>query len=330
VIAHLDSTRLSKDRIRSLSSASSTLKHQERKSKDTPSTLHNLSPDLLDRKDYRDISGMFRVQVRLKGDENTPASYFALQYDIQQLVPAGSTGFLYFHLPDPTHPIGATLRFRITGSSDSSSFADGHDLCLPGSESLPWESWISPLVHGRGGGRALAQMLNHQGLIQDKTLKKWEQSFPTALRSPRCLTPTARTFVINLQNTGGGLYCGRVDGHQHFRWTQYGSKRTDFSWNQFGSEYSSYFHSLRYVEFHQIDRLLVCLEEDPHGHIYGLRILKFLNRAGDANSTAGVAASAFLQVGDIICPSWWKSTGSRIWKYWHEEAIESQPSNTHQ
>jgi hypothetical protein len=210
IIEHLPATYISAKRIRpirpSLSSSSWQVIPKVTKLK----TVHHLSPDNLAPEDFMDFTDGTRV---LLNRDRLHISYYP-----SALVPAGSAGFFYVHLPDPAHPIGATLRFKVTNNPDPSSFAIGRDLCLPGPENLPWTKCIPSLVHGQTVGGDLSRKLCEEGIIREEILDFWKLSRPAGHINSRILTDASQTFVIDFSSRTNRLDFGRGKFHKALRW----------------------------------------------------------------------------------------------------------------
>ena len=81
--------------------------------------------------------------------------------------PTNTTGFLYYHIPSYTPPLAGEVRFRITPSSDPSSFAMGSDLLMR--HGIPWRI---PLLYvaGRDIFKDLHALLIRDGFITPQIL----------------------------------------------------------------------------------------------------------------------------------------------------------------
>jgi hypothetical protein len=84
----------------------------------------------------------------------------------------GTTGFLYVHVPEPEHPVGAHLRFRLVPTSDPAGFAAGHDLRTPAG--TVWQRWLPSLIRHGAGGNVVAAIVARQGLVSRAVVEHWQ------------------------------------------------------------------------------------------------------------------------------------------------------------
>jgi hypothetical protein len=101
--------------------------------------ISTLDPTRLTSADFLDLSGKTKRVIKPGRDEVHFVSGGLGRPRVP--FPDETQGFLYY-VPGPAHaPIAGEVRFRITGSSDPGSFADGRDLFMP---DMP-EPWTIPL-----------------------------------------------------------------------------------------------------------------------------------------------------------------------------------------
>lgn len=81
--------------------------------------------------------------------------------------PAGTHGFMYYHVPTYGSPLAGELRFRITASRDPTGFATGSDLLTE--RSMPWTYPLYKLVC-RSMYLDFLALLLQDGLISQRTL----------------------------------------------------------------------------------------------------------------------------------------------------------------
>jgi hypothetical protein len=105
-----------------------------------------------------------------------------LTYHSQQRFPDNAKGFFYYNIPPPPFPpIMADLRFRITSSSDPSSFNDGSDL-LNGLGLVPWSLPILRLAQMEKY-RDICEQLVAEGLISRELLERCHLILKNSLTS---------------------------------------------------------------------------------------------------------------------------------------------------
>lgn len=96
--------------------------------------------------------------------------YYALPY-VAGPFPAGTSGFLYLHKPPAWAPqIAYELRFRVTKSSNPTSFSAGHDLQYEG---LPWS--VPLLYHTAIKAPAVRTLLNSDRLMTEPQILEVER-----------------------------------------------------------------------------------------------------------------------------------------------------------
>jgi hypothetical protein len=142
-------------------------------------SIVNLHPRLLSAHDWMDISGKVKHNIGIEDREDAKGDTWLcdVRYDYEQkreVFPTGTVGFFYVHVPDPLHPVGAQLRFRIVDTPDPLAFDSGHDLRTP--SGAIWYRWIPSMIHNRykNGGRALASLVVRQGLVDSAVMKRWQ------------------------------------------------------------------------------------------------------------------------------------------------------------
>jgi hypothetical protein len=92
--------------------------------------VRNLAPDKLAASDWMDLSLRTNTTFNVYDEASrTPGLIQDVRYSpFRTSFPRGTTGFIYLHMPNSDHPIGAQLRFRVVPEPDPSAFAAGHDL----------------------------------------------------------------------------------------------------------------------------------------------------------------------------------------------------------
>ena len=104
--------------------------------------------------------------------------------------PAGTHGFLYYHIPPYSSPLAGELRFRITPSRDPASFAAGSDLFTE-RDNMPWRYPLYKLVH-RARYRDLVTLLLQDGLVSQSTLDLVTAAFASSPLQATVNTNSAR------------------------------------------------------------------------------------------------------------------------------------------
>jgi len=100
--------------------------------------IQTLDPSKLRPSDFVDMSGNRHTTTVYTPDSNfiVPAYYPATKESKYRPFPRHTCGFFYYHSPSNLPPTAGELRFRITHTSDPTSFADGQD--LQRRSSTPW------------------------------------------------------------------------------------------------------------------------------------------------------------------------------------------------
>jgi hypothetical protein len=155
-------------------------------------TIENLAADSLSGTEWMDLSLMKHTKIYYMGQ-------LAVDYnDKHTEFPQGTTGFLYVHVPDPAHPIGAQLRFRLVSEPDPAAFAAGHDLHRPNGE--VWYRWLPTLVRQRAG-EAIASLVKRQGIVDSTIVNYWRSTsgaVPFMQTSSPLVCPGASPFSLDL------------------------------------------------------------------------------------------------------------------------------------
>ncbi|TFK48075.1 hypothetical protein OE88DRAFT_601140 [Heliocybe sulcata] len=84
--------------------------------------------------------------------------------------PDGTKGFLYWHLPPAAPVFTGEIRFRITASSDPTTFSRGEDLRLPNQKI--WKIPLSQIIHRKTRRKyeVFQRALLEEGLVTQKTV----------------------------------------------------------------------------------------------------------------------------------------------------------------
>jgi hypothetical protein len=108
--------------------------------------------------------------------------------------PTNTQGFLYYNVPPPhLPPIMGGLRFRITSSSDPSSFDSGSDL-LHVTRPIPWSLPLLHLVRTRNF--PICEQLVVEGLISQELLDRRQLVWRNSLGPAH--TYCIRSFLYHL------------------------------------------------------------------------------------------------------------------------------------
>lgn len=113
-----------------------------------------------------------------------------ISYSIKQRFPQNTKGFFYYNVPPPhSPPTMGDLRFRITSSSDPSSFNDGSDL-IHGLGHTPWSLPLLNMAKAESYIQ-LCEQLVAEDLISQELLDRchliWKNSPVSADRACRPL-----------------------------------------------------------------------------------------------------------------------------------------------
>lgn len=105
-------------------------------------------------------------------------------------------GFLYYNVPPPhLPPIMGDLRFRITSSSDPSSFNDGSDL-LHATRPIPWSL---PLLHlVKTNKFPICEQLVAENLISQELLDRCQLIWKNSSGATPLYTRRIRSFLYHL------------------------------------------------------------------------------------------------------------------------------------
>jgi hypothetical protein len=241
-------------------------------------TIENVVPGHLTDTDWMDFSLLRYIDVQFADPaagshtESTP-----LTYDNREPVfPEGTTGFLYVHVPDPAHPIGAQLRFRLVSEPNPAGFASGRDLHRPNGE--VWYCWLPTLVR-RASGQAIASIVTRQGLVDRGVVEQWQAETGAAscvkAFSP-LVCPGSAPFSLDLSRYRQGLIVGAgmrarfVQITSPFAHQRLRVKAAPFS----GRLVFPLQHALRAHDARSTGRALVQLEENPAQKTYNMRVLE--------------------------------------------------------
>jgi hypothetical protein len=154
-------------------------------------TIESLAAASLSGTDWMDLSLLKHIKIYYMGQ-------LAVYYKDETGFPQGTTGFLYVHVPDPAHPIGAQLRFRLVSEPDLAAFAAGHDLHRPNGE--VWYRWLPTLVRHRSG-EAIASLVKRQGIIDSTIVDNWRLTsgaLPSMQASSPLVCSGASPFSLDL------------------------------------------------------------------------------------------------------------------------------------
>ncbi|KII89550.1 hypothetical protein PLICRDRAFT_91860 [Plicaturopsis crispa FD-325 SS-3] len=133
-----------------------------------PSPISTLDPRKLSASDFQDISGYNSVTfpMTLSRSKEAGTLHIVIYRDSLPPPPPGTHGFFYYDAGDDATGTMAGVRFRVTDSSDPSSFPHGKDLLNIKS---PFESWSIPLPTIAHFPRhaSIREILENDGLGQD-------------------------------------------------------------------------------------------------------------------------------------------------------------------
>jgi hypothetical protein len=167
-------------------------------------TIRNLAPEHLAVTDWMDLSlqayPLLHVIDEALGTRCLLSQilYTPRRAEVRSIFPPGTSGFLYVHVPEPAHPIGAQLRFRLVPMPDPAGFDAGHDLRTPAG--MVWQHCLPALVRNAGGD-ILAGIVARQGLVSQTVVDRW-QSGDNKLKAIRSTSnmvcPGSEPLVWNL------------------------------------------------------------------------------------------------------------------------------------
>jgi hypothetical protein len=176
-------------------------------------TIRHLSPSLLSVDDFMDLSSLVGPQVWVQGDQDRQA--WAVSYDRNSYpFPAGCSGFLY-HWPGSLGPVGAQLRFRVTGSRNPASFEAGHDLLLP--SGVPWKRNVAALF-GRDKVPAVQDVLVRDGLLRPQEIDFWRTCCTPTCRSTTDVVSVGDPFFLNFSSVTRTVHIALELKTKAFHW----------------------------------------------------------------------------------------------------------------
>jgi hypothetical protein len=167
--------------------------------------VRNLAPDKLAASNWMDFSLQTDTLINVCDEPSaTRGKTQDVLYSPRHTpFPQGTTGFIYLHMPNPDHPIGAQLRFRVVPEPDPAAFAAGHD--LRAEDGTIWSRWLPPMLTQQGVGDALARIVIREGLIDRAVVDRWRPGGGTAQRpiakksvSAPLACPGSEPFLLNL------------------------------------------------------------------------------------------------------------------------------------
>jgi hypothetical protein len=163
-------------------------------------TVRNLAPAQLTGSDWMDLSWLPMPMVYFVEDAaDATALGLHMTYNAERTAfPEGTTGFFYALVPDPAHPVGAQLRFRVVNEPDPAAFAAGHD--LRAADGTPWYNWLPTLVRA-GGGDAVHNIVVQQGVVERGVVDQWRAAggvVPFSRSWSPLVCPGAAPFVLDL------------------------------------------------------------------------------------------------------------------------------------
>lgn len=142
-----------------------------------PHILSTLHPDHITSKDFIDVSRWTNNSFLFP----TIHQKLLLDYQCQPgpgsqhpTLPHPTHGFLYYRKPHPLPEFMGHLRFRVTASSDPSTFKEGHDLLLLPSR-VPWKFPILLSKRSSTITDILLAQLRLDGLIEEKAIMQMQQ-----------------------------------------------------------------------------------------------------------------------------------------------------------
>jgi hypothetical protein len=160
----------------------------------------NLAPTKLDASDWMDLSlrRIQRINLHDEASDTRGAIRNVIYRPRRVPFPGHTTGFLYLHVPDPDHPIGAQLRFRVVPEPDPTAFAAGHDLRLE--DGTVWTKWLPPILHQETAGDALSRIITRQGLVDHAVMNRWRTTFESSKATGQLVCPGSEPLTWDLTN----------------------------------------------------------------------------------------------------------------------------------
>lgn len=144
--------------------------------------ISTLRPDRLIPGDFVDLSTKqthpirtLRCDLDLEPSDVTYSSRFGTGYLLP--FPKSTGGFFYYHVEPSLPPIAGELRFRVTQSSDPSSFQAGHDLLRPSKRT--WSRPLLQIMSNQPSLAAIRQQLLDDGLVREDLLLHCERLLKT-------------------------------------------------------------------------------------------------------------------------------------------------------
>jgi hypothetical protein len=182
----------------------------------------NLAPTKLDATDWMDLS-LRRDQIINLHDEasGTRGTIASVIYSPRRPpFPRDTTGFLYLYVPDPDHPIGAQLRFRVVPEPDPTAFAAGHDLRTE--DGTVWNRWLPPILPQQLAGDALSRIITRQSLVNHAVMNRWRTAVEISKATGQLVCPGSEPLTWDLAKRyfrviiGTGWHARRVMMHSPF------------------------------------------------------------------------------------------------------------------
>jgi hypothetical protein len=180
-------------------------------------TIRHLSPVLLSTDDFMDLSGLVAPHVWDHSDHERRK--WIISYDISSrgdmtAFPVGCSGFFYYW-SGSLGPVGAQLRFRVTGSRDPSSFEAGHDLLLP--SGVPWKRNVATLC-GRDKVSAVQDVLVRDGVLAPHAIDFWRTSSTLMFNGTSDVVSVGNAFFVDFSTISRTVHIARGPETAAFNW----------------------------------------------------------------------------------------------------------------
>jgi hypothetical protein len=173
--------------------------------------VRNLAPATLAVTDWMDLSLQTRMAIHFFDEASGTRGKLDSTVHYSRSVkvfPQGTTGFVYLYVPDPGHPIGAQLRFRVVSEPNPAGFATGHDLRT--ADGSIWYLWLPTLMR-QSAGDAFARITTRQGLLPHDVAAHWRVAggaVQCSRASNVLVCPGAEPFAWDLSKGGVQVILG--------------------------------------------------------------------------------------------------------------------------
>jgi hypothetical protein len=173
-------------------------------------SIGTLVPSSLTSSDFLDIGRLALAKVRVPSGQRVSLRYRAHRR-AHIPFPEDTRGFLYF-LPGPANvPIAGEVRFRVTSSPDTTSFAQGQDLRRM-DKLGPWRIHLASVLRSRDGYLGLSDLLVNQDRVVERRLITASRAVAhRACSETPVIHSLGQPFILDASEHATSLYIAAQD-----------------------------------------------------------------------------------------------------------------------